>query len=118
MIIVLKKDADPKQVESLVGWLKDRNITPHISAGHHETLIGCVGDVAKMDVGLVQALSVVETVQRIQEPYKAANRKFHPEPSTIDCSGVKVGGGHFGVIAGPCSVESEAQIVALAKELC
>jgi hypothetical protein len=53
MIIVLKMDADPKQVESLVGWLKDRNITPHISAGHHETLIGCVGDVAKMDVGLV-----------------------------------------------------------------
>jgi hypothetical protein len=92
MIILLKKDADPKQVDNLVGWLKERNIVPHISAGEHETLIGCVGDVAKMDVGLVQALSVVERVQRIQEPYKAANRKFHPEDSVVDCAGVPVGG--------------------------
>ena len=117
MIIVLKKDADPKQVESLVGWLKDRNITPHISTGHHETLIGCVGDVAKMDVGLVQALSVVETVQRIQEPYKAANRKFQPEDTVVDCSGVKVGAGDMPVIAGPCSVESVEQMVSVAKSV-
>ena len=115
MIIVLKKGADQKQVDSLVKWLKDRNITPNISTGERETLIGCIGDVAKMDIGLVQALSVVESVQRIQEPYKAANRKFHPEPSVIDCSGVKVGGGHFGVIAGPCSVESEEQVVTIAR---
>ena len=67
MIIILKKNADPKQVDSLVAWLKERKIAPHISAGEHETLIGCVGDVAKMDVGLVQALSVVESVQRIQD---------------------------------------------------
>ncbi len=58
---------------------------------------------------------MVESVQRIQEPYKAANRKFHPEPSVIDCGGVKVGGGHFGVIAGPCSVESEEQVVTIAR---
>ena len=115
MIIVLKKDADKKQVESLMGWLKERHITPHVSAGEHETLIGCIGDVAKMDIGLVQALSVVESVQRIQEPYKAANRKFHPEDSVVDCSGVKVGGGNFQVIAGPCSVESEEQMVGIAK---
>ena len=115
MIIILKKDADPKQVESLVGWLKDRKITPHISAGEHETLIGCVGDVAKMDVGLVQALSVVESVQRIQEPYKAANRKFQPDDTVVDCSGVKVGGGEMQVIAGPCSVESVEQMVEVAK---
>ena len=115
MIIILKKDADPKQVESLVGWLKDRKITPHISAGEHETLIGCVGDVAKMDVGLVQALSVVESVQRIQEPYKAANRKFQPDDTIVDCSGVKVGGGSFQVIAGPCSVESVEQMVEVAQ---
>ena len=117
MIIVLKKDADPKQVESLVGWLKDRKITPHISAGEHETLIGCVGDVAKMDVGLVQALSVVESVQRIQEPYKAANRKFQPEDTVVDCSGVKVGCGDMQVIAGPCSVESVEQMVSVAKSV-
>ena len=117
MIIVLKKDADRKQVESLMGWLKERHITPHVSAGEHETLIGCIGDVAKMDIGLVQALSVVESVQRIQEPYKAANRKFHPEDSVVDCSGVKVGGGNFQVIAGPCSVESPEQMVGIAKSV-
>ena len=117
MIIVLKKDADRKQVESLMGWLKERHITPHVSTGEHETLIGCIGDVAKMDIGLVQALSVVESVQRIQEPYKAANRKFHPEDSVIDCSGVKVGGGNFQVIAGPCSVESVEQMVGVAKSV-
>jgi 3-deoxy-7-phosphoheptulonate synthase len=117
MIIILKKDADPKQVESLLGWLRDRRITPHVSAGHHETLIGCVGDVAKMDTGLVQALSVVESVQRIQEPYKAANRKFQPDDSVVDCSGAKIGGGHFQVIAGPCSVESVEQMVSIAKSV-
>ena len=117
MIIVLKKDADKRQVESLMGWLKERHITPHVSAGEHETLIGCIGDVAKMDIGLVQALSVVESVQRIQEPYKAANRKFHPEDSVVDCSGVKVGGGNFQVIAGPCSVESPEQMVGIAKSV-
>ena len=117
MIIILKKDADPKQVESLVKWLKDRHITPNISTGERETLIGCIGDVAKMDIGLVQALSVVERVQRIQEPYKAANRKFHPEDSVVDCSGVKIGGGNFQVIAGPCSVESVEQMIGIAKSV-
>ena len=115
MIIVLKKDADKGQVESLLGWLRARNIKPNVSAGDRETVIGCVGDVAKMDIGLVQALSVVERVQRIQEPYKAANRKFHPEDSVVDCSGVKIGGGNFQVIAGPCSVESVEQMVGIAK---
>jgi 3-deoxy-7-phosphoheptulonate synthase len=117
MIIVLKKDADAKQVEGLLGWLRERRITPNVSAGERETLIGCIGDVAKMDIGLVQALSVVESVQRIQEPYKAANRKFHPEDSIVDCAGVKIGGGHFQVIAGPCSVESEEQLVGIARSV-
>ena len=117
MIIVLKKDADRKQVDSLVKWLKDRHITPNISTGERETLIGCIGDVAKMDIGLVQALSVVERVQRIQEPYKAANRKFHPEDTVVDCAGAKIGGGNFQVIAGPCSVESVEQMVAVAKSV-
>ena len=117
MIIVLKKDADKGQVESLLGWLRARNIKPNVSTGDRETVIGCVGDVAKMDIGLVQALSVVERVQRIQEPYKAANRKFHPEDSVVDCSGVKIGGGHFQVIAGPCSVESVEQMVGIARSV-
>ena len=115
MIILLKKDAEQSQVDNLLTLLRMKNITPSVSVGQMQTLIGCVGDVAHIDPGLIEALDVVESVQRIQEPYKAANRKFHPEPSVIDCSGVKVGGGHFGVIAGPCSVESEEQVVTIAR---
>ena len=83
MIITLKKNADKKQVDCLLGWLRDHKVTPHVSAGESETIIGCVGDVARLDIGLVQALSVVEAVQRIQEPYKEANRKFHPEDEQV-----------------------------------
>lgn len=115
MIIVIKQGADQAQVENLKELLKARNIEPHVSQGSLQTIIGCVGDVAEIDPGVIEALDVVESVQRIQEPYKAANRKFHPDDTAIDCSGVKIGAGHFGVIAGPCSVESEDQIVFVAK---
>jgi 3-deoxy-7-phosphoheptulonate synthase len=115
MIILLKKNAESSQVENLLTLLRMKNITPSVSVGEMQTVIGCVGDVTHIDPGLIQALDVVESVQRIQEPYKAANRKFHPEDSVIDCGGVKIGGGHFGVIAGPCSVESEEQVVAIAR---
>jgi len=115
MIILIKKGADEAQVENLKSLLKSRNIEPHVSKGSMQTIIGCVGDVAHLDPSLIEALDVVESVQRIQEPYKAANRKFHPEDTAIDCGGVKVGAGNFGVIAGPCSVESEEQVVGIAK---
>ena len=115
MIIVIRKGAEQSQIDNLLTLLRSRNIEPHVSRGSLQTLIGCVGDVAHLDPGLIEALDVVESVQRIQEPYKAANRKFHPDDSVIDCSGVKIGGGSFGVIAGPCSVESEEQVVGIAK---
>ena len=117
MIITLKKGASDAQIESLKTLLVSNKIEPRIWKGELETVIGCVGDIAHLDPGLIEALDVVETVQRIQEPYKAANRKFHPDDSVIDCSGVKVGGGAFSVIAGPCSVESEEQIVGIAKSV-
>ena len=115
MIIKLKNNASASQLETLKEILKANNIEPHVSSGQLETIIGCVGDIAHIDPGLIEALDIVESVQRIQEPYKAANRKFHPEDSVIDCSGVKIGGGAFSVIAGPCSVESEEQIISCAK---
>jgi len=115
MIILLKKDVAESQLRGLVSLLESNRITPHISRGSLQTVVGCVGDVSHLDPGLVEALEGVESVQRIQEPYKAANRKFHPEDTVVDCSGVKVGGGSFAVIAGPCSVESEEQIVSIAK---
>jgi len=115
MIIVIKKGADKAQVENLKALLKSKSVEPHISEGALQTIIGCVGDVAHLDPGLIEALDVVESVQRIQEPYKAANRKFHPDDTAVDCGGVKIGAGGFGVIAGPCSVESEEQVVSIAK---
>ena len=115
MIIILKKEAAESQVNGLLALLQSKNIQPHVSRGSLQTIVGCVGDVSHLDPGILEALDGVESVQRIQEPYKAANRKFHPEDTAIDCSGVKIGAGHFGVIAGPCSVESEEQIVGIAK---
>ncbi len=115
MIIQIKHGAEQGQVDNLLAWLRSHGIEPHISVGQQITLIGCVGDVSRLDIDLVQALDVVESVQRIQEPYKAANRKFHPDDSVIDCGGPKIGGGNFQVIAGPCSVESEEQVVGIAK---
>lgn len=117
MIITLKKGANDAQIDSLKAILTAHKIEPRIWRGELETVIGCVGDIAHLDPGLIEALDVVDTVQRIQEPYKAANRKFHPEDSVIDCSGVKIGGGKFSVIAGPCSVESEEQLVGIAKSV-
>ncbi len=117
MIITLKKGATEAQIESLKEILVSRRIEPQISCGEMVTVIGCVGDVAHLDTGLFEALEIVESVRRIQEPYKAANRKFHPEDSVVGCGGVKLGGGHFAVMAGPCSVESEEQIVKVAQSV-
>ena len=115
MIIILKKDAAESQVNGLLALLESKNIQPHVSRGSLQTIVGCVGDVSHLDPGILEALDGVESVQRIQEPFKAANRKFHPDDTVVDCSGAKIGGGNFAVIAGPCSVESEEQIVAVAK---
>jgi len=117
MVIIVKKGATEAQIEQLKSFLASNNITPHVSAGSLQTIVGCVGDVAHLDPGSIEALDMVESVQRIQEPYKAANRKFHPADSIVDCGGVKIGGGHFAVIAGPCSVESADQIIGIAREV-
>ncbi len=115
MVVLLKKDPDPKQLEYLTSWLKTLGVEPHISVGSQQTIIGLVGDTSKVDMDVVRALDIVEDVKRIQEPFKNANRKFHPEDTVVDVCGVKIGGGHFAVMAGPCSVESEEQICTVAK---
>ena len=116
MIVVLKENANPKQVENLIQWLKSLSLDIHISTGASQTVLGLVGDTTAVDIDLIQALDIVQDVKRIQEPYKKANRKFHPLDTVIDCGGgVKVGGGAFQIIAGPCSIESEEQIIAVAE---
>lgn len=108
MICTVKNSASKKQLDHLVEWLKSKNIIPNISRGINETVIGLVGDTHEIDPYLLQSMEIVNKVTRVSEPFKLANRKFHPEDSVIDCGhGVKIGDGNFHVIAGPCSVEGD-----------
>lgn len=115
MVVLLKKNAPQQQLDSLTAWLQSMGITPHISVGSQQTIVGLVGDTSKVDMDVIRAMDIVEDVKRIQEPFKNANRKFHPEDTVIEVGGARIGGGNFCVMAGPCSVESEEQIVAVAK---
>ncbi|MFA6930467.1 MAG: 3-deoxy-7-phosphoheptulonate synthase [Lentisphaeria bacterium] len=115
MIVLLKKDPDVRQLQNLMDWLKSMSLEIHVSKGANYTVLGLVGDTSAVDIDLIQALDIVENVKRIQEPFKSSNRKFHPEDTVIDINGIKLGGGHFQIIAGPCSVESEAQVFEVAK---
>lgn len=116
MIVILKDKADERQVENLTTWLESMNIGTHISRGSEHTIIGLIGDTSKIDIELLQSLDAVSAVRRIQEPYKNANRKFHEDDTVVELeNGTKIGGGHFQLIAGPCSVESREQIIEVAK---
>ncbi len=117
MIAVLKKDTSEKQLTGLIEWLKMMGLDVHISKGEYQTIVGLIGDTSRVDIELLQSLEIVETVKRISEPFKSANRKFHPDDTVVDVSGVKVGGGNFVTIAGPCSVESPEQISEVAASV-
>ncbi len=115
MIIVVKNDPDKKQMDNLVRWIKGLGLDIHMSRGADTTIMGLIGDTSVVDVDLLRSLDIVESVRRIQEPFKNANRKFHPEDTIVDIGGHKFGGGHFQLIAGPCAVESAEQLIAVAK---
>ena len=119
MIVILKPNPDPLQAEQLMEWIKGYGLDIHTSQGATHTILGLVGDTTVIDIDLIRAMDIVEDVRRVQEPYKLANRKFHHEDSVITVPSangdVKIGGSQFQIIAGPCSVESEEQIVDIAK---
>ena len=118
MIVILKDNPDQKQLDNLISWLKSMNLDIHRSEGSSTTILGLIGDTASVDIDLIKALDIVETVKRVQEPYKNANRKFHPEDTVVEITpDVKIGGGDFQVIAGPCSVESEEQVCEVAHDV-
>ncbi len=117
MIVILRENHDAVQLENLKDWLKSMNIDVHVSTGQHQTVLGLIGDTTVVDADLIRALSIVEDVKLVQEPYKKANRKFHPNDSVIDVGGVKIGGGHVQIIAGPCSIESEEQVCGIAESV-
>jgi len=115
MIIVLKNNVDKTQTENLIDWIKNQGLTVNVSKGEEKTVIGLIGDVGNIDIDLVRGLSIVDNVTRVSEPYKKANRSFHPDNTVVDIGGVKIGGGRFTFIAGPCSVESKEQICGIAE---
>ncbi len=114
MIAVLKHGTTPAQTAHLVAWLKNMNLDVHISEGAEVTVLGLIGDTSRVDMELLKSLEMVETVKRVSEPYKQANRKFHPKDTVVQVGDVRIGGGYFAMIAGPCSVESEEQIIEVA----
>jgi len=115
MIVILKPSTPPERIEHLIGWLANQGLGTHVSNGDFHTVIGLIGDTSKVDLDLLESLDIVESAKRVSDSYKICNRKFHPEDTVIEVGGAKIGGGHFALIAGPCSVETEEQIIGVAK---
>lgn len=121
MIAVLKNGVTKTQRDNLVHWLESQNVKVHVSEGEMQTVLGLIGDTSKIDIDLLSGLDIISNVTRISEPFKSANRRFHPDDTVIEVgqgeSKVKIGGGNFCIIAGPCSVESEEQILSVARSV-
>lgn len=115
MIIVVKTNLQDREVKNLVDWIEEKNVKVKATEGERQTILGLIGDTSVIDIDAVKTFGVVEDVLRVQEPYKQAGRKFHPDDTVIDIGGIRIGGGNFQVIAGPCSVESKEQITEIAQ---
>ena len=115
MIAVLKNGTTTAQREHLIAWLKRMGLEVHLSQGQEITILGLIGDTSRVDMELLSSLEIVESVKRVSEPFKQANRKFHPRDTIVEVGNVRIGGGYFAMIAGPCSVESEDQIIEVAR---
>lgn len=117
MVTVLKPGATEEQIENLCRWFRSRGLDVHVSKGKYQTIIGLIGDTKQIDTELLESLDIVEAVKRISEPFKNANRKFHPDDTIVEIGDVRIGGGNFTIIAGPCSVESPEQIIEVARKV-
>ena len=116
MIAILKHGTTPPQIQHLIDWLKRMDLDVHLSEGKEVTILGLIGDTSRVDMELLNSLEIVESMKRVSEPFKQVNRKFHPKDSIITINeNVKIGGGYFAMIAGPCSVETEDQIIEVAQ---
>ena len=116
MIIALKKDIRKEEQDRLIAWLESYGVRTHISEGEFQTVVGLVGDTTRIDTDLISGLDIVQSVTRISEPFKKANRKFHPDDTVVQVTDqVAFGGGHVQLIAGPCSVETEDQVETIAR---
>ncbi|MBQ3532124.1 MAG: 3-deoxy-7-phosphoheptulonate synthase [Oscillospiraceae bacterium] len=115
MIVILKPGVNHDMRQPLIDWLKGQKLGVHISEGDYQTVLGLIGDTAHVDMDLIASLGIVDSVKRVTDPFKCCNRKFHPEDTVVSVGEAKFGSGNFAMIAGPCSVESEEQIVTVAK---
>jgi 3-deoxy-7-phosphoheptulonate synthase len=115
MIVVLKHGVAENKKQQLISWLEKQNLRVNVSEGDYQTVLGLIGNTSHVDTDLVASLAIVDSVKRITEPFKCVNRKFHPEDTVVEARGAKVGSGNFALIAGPCSVESEEQMVGIAR---
>ena len=117
MIAILKQGTTAEQTAFLIQYLEKQNIKVHTYPGNGVTVLGLIGDVSRVDTQLLRSMEMVSSVQRVSEPFKQVGRKFHPQDTIVQVGSAMFGGGHFAVIAGPCSVESEAQIVDIARSV-
>ena len=117
MVVVMRPGTEKKDIDALARKFETMGLQVGITNGVGCTILGLVGDTTAVDMDKISINPHVERVMRVQEPYKKANRKFHPEDTVVDVQGVKVGGGHFAVIAGPCSVESAEQVTGIARDV-
>ena len=116
MIIVLKVGTNESDIVRVEQMIRDKGLESRTMTGKNRTIIGCIGDVIGVDPRLIEVDKCVEKVIHVQEPYKLASRVFRAEDTIVDVSGVKIGGGHMAVIAGPCSIESEDQAIEIAMK--
>lgn len=114
MVAVLKNGVSKEEISALCKKFEAQGLIVHLSEGQYQTILGLIGDTSKVDIDALESLEIVEAVKRISDPFKSANRKFHPDDSVISVGNVKIGGGNFAIIAGPCSVESPEQISQIA----
>ena len=118
MIIIINSKTNPEKVSDLVNWIERKGLKTHITEGDYQNIIGVIGDTSRIDEDQVKSFDIVEAVKRVSEPFKQANRKFHPHDTGVEVSPeVKIGHGNFGLIAGPCSVECEEQIIFVAQSV-
>ena len=117
MIVALKPGVQKEKQDQLIDWLKGMGLDIHISTGEYQTILGLIGNTEKIDTELIESLDIVDSVKRVSETFKCCNRKFHPDDSVITVGEAKIGGGNFCLIAGPCSVETEEQIIEVAKSV-
>lgn len=115
MIAVLKADATDSQLSMLKNWLESLGLEVHPYSGNNSTILGIIGDVSRVDTQLLRSMEIVDSVCRVSDPFKQANRKFHPKDTVVEIGDVQIGGGHFAMIAGPCSIESHDQIIQVAE---